>query len=44
MVNDSVNSITLLPPLLGGLAVTLISAAILFKKFRKQKRQEMISE
>ncbi|MFM9875183.1 MAG: DUF373 family protein [Nitrosarchaeum sp.] len=44
MVNDSVNSITLLPPLLGGLAVTLIAAAILFKKFRKQKRQEMISE
>ncbi len=44
MVNDDVNSITLLPPLLGGLAVTLIAAAILFKKFRKQKRQEMISE
>ena len=44
MVNDNVDSITLVPPLLAGLAVTLISATILFKKYRKQKRQEMISD
>ena len=44
MMNDNVDSITLLPPLLAGLAVTLISATILFKKYRKQKRQEMISD
>ncbi|MEK6831425.1 MAG: hypothetical protein AABY17_01535, partial [Thermoproteota archaeon] len=44
MMNDNVDSITLVPPLLAGLAVTLISATILFKKYRKQKRQEMISD
>ena len=38
------SSFTLIPPLLGGLAVTLVSATILFKKYRKQKDQEMISE
>ena len=38
------NSLTLIPPLLGGLAVTLISATILFKKYRKNKDQEMISD
>ena len=37
------SSFTLIPPLLGGLAVTLVSAAILFKKYRKQKDQEMVS-
>ncbi len=37
-------SFTLIPPLLGGLAVTLISATILFKKYRKHKDQEMISD
>jgi putative membrane protein len=37
-------SLTLIPPLLGGLAATLISATILFKKYRKQKDQEMISD
>ncbi|HIH98920.1 MAG: hypothetical protein ABR53_01345 [Nitrosopumilus sp. BACL13 MAG-121220-bin23] len=36
------SSFTLIPPLLGGLAVTLVSATILFKKYRKQKDQEMI--
>ncbi|MDH3658104.1 MAG: DUF373 family protein [Nitrosopumilus sp.] len=36
------NSFTLIPPLLGGLAATLISATILFKKYRKQKDQEMV--
>lgn len=44
MMNDDVSSITLVPPLLAGLAATLISATILFKKYRKQKRQEMISD
>lgn len=38
------NSLTLIPPLLGGLAVTLISATILFKKYRKNKEQEMVSD
>ena len=44
MMNDGVDSITLVPPLLAGLAVTLISATILFKKYRRQKRQEMVSD
>jgi len=44
MMNDGVDSITLVPPLLAGLAATLISATILFKKYRKHKRQEMISD
>ena len=43
MINDE-SSFTLIPPLLGGLAVTLISATILFKKYRKHKNQEMISD
>lgn len=38
------SSFTLIPPLLGGLAATLISATILFKKYRKHKVQEMISD
>ena len=38
------SSFTLIPPLLGGLAVTLVSATILFKKYRKHKDQEMISD
>jgi putative membrane protein len=37
-------SFTLIPPLLGGLAATLVSATILFKKYRKHKDQEMISD
>lgn len=37
-------SFTLIPPLLAGLGVTLVSAFILFKKFRKQKDHEMASE
>ena len=37
-------SLTLVPPLLGGLAATLVSATILFKKYRKHKDQEMISD
>ena len=43
MINDE-SSFTLIPPLLGGLAATLISATILFKKYRKHKDQEMISD
>ena len=43
MINDE-NSFTLIPPLLGGLAVTLVSATILFKKYRKHKHQEMVSD
>ena len=38
------SSLTLIPPLFGGLAVTLISATILFKKYRKHKEQEMVSD
>ncbi|MHA7646639.1 DUF373 family protein [Nitrosopumilus sp. S4] len=38
------SSFTLIPPLLGGLAATLVSATILFKKYRKHKEQEMISD
>ncbi len=30
------NSLTLIPPLLGGLAVTLISATLLFRRYRKK--------
>jgi len=43
MINDE-PSLTLIPPLLGGLAATLISATILFKKYRKHKDQEMVSD
>lgn len=43
MINDE-SSFSLIPPLLGGLAATLISATILFKKYRKHKDQEMISD
>lgn len=39
MIHDE-NSFTLVPPLLGGLAATLISITILFRKYRK-KNQEM---
>ncbi len=39
MNNES--SFTLIPPLLVGLAVTLISATILFKKYRKHSSQEL---
>ncbi len=43
MINEE-SSFTLIPPLLGGLAATLISATILFKKYRKHKNQEMVSD
>ena len=37
------SSFTLIPPLLAGLAITFISATILFKKYRKHKDQESVS-
>lgn len=43
MIYDE-NSFSLIPPLLAGLAATLISATILFRKYRKHKNQEMISD
>jgi putative membrane protein len=43
MIYDE-SSFTLIPPLLGGLAATLVSATILFKKYRKYKDQEMVSD
>ncbi len=43
MINEE-SSFTLIPPLLAGLAVTLISVTILFKKYRKHKHQEMVSD
>ena len=43
MIHDE-PSLTLIPPLLGGLAATLVSATILFKKYRKHKDQEMVSD
>jgi len=36
------SSFSLVPPLIAGMAVTIISAMILFKKFRKQKAGELI--
>jgi len=44
MMSYNVDPITLVPPLLAGLAVTLISATILFRKYRKHKHQEMVSD
>jgi len=35
---------TLIPPLLAGLAVTLISATLLFRKYRKKKGGEVLAE
>jgi len=43
MIYDE-ESLTLIPPVLGGLAATLISATILFKKYKKHKDQEMVSD
>ena len=43
MIYDE-ESLTLIPPVLGGLATTLVSATILFKKYRKHKEQEMVSD
>ena len=43
LINDE-SSFTLIPPLLAGLAATFVSATILFRKYRKQKDEESISE
>ncbi len=43
LINDE-SSFTLILPLLVGLTVTLVSAIILFKKFRKQKDEELLSD
>jgi putative membrane protein len=40
LINDE-GSFTLIPPLLAGLAATIVSATILFKKYRKRSVQEM---
>jgi len=43
LINDQ-SSFSLILPLLVGLAVTLVSAIILFKKFRKHKDEELLSD
>ncbi|MFQ5572810.1 MAG: DUF373 family protein, partial [Nitrosopumilaceae archaeon] len=43
LIHDE-SSFTLIPPLLAGLAATIVSATILFKKYRKRSVQEMNSE
>lgn len=40
LINDE-SAFTLIPPLLAGLAATIVSATILFKKYRKRSDQEM---
>ena len=39
LIHDE-SSFTLIPPLLAGLAVTLVTAVVLFKLFRRQKDEE----
>ena len=43
MIYDE-SSFTILPPLLVGLAITLISATVLFRKYRKKKGGEILTE
>jgi putative membrane protein len=43
LVNDE-SSFTLIPPLLIGLAITLISATLLFHKYRKKKGGQILTE
>jgi len=43
LINDD-SSFTLIPPLLAGLAITLISATLLFRRYRKHKGGEILSE
>ena len=38
------SSFTLVPPLLGGLAITLISATLLFRRYKKHKGGEILTE
>jgi len=44
VMTKDVSPFTLVPPLLGGLAVILISASLLFHKYRKKKGGEVLSE
>jgi len=43
LINDE-SSFTLIPPLLVGLAITLISATLLFQRYRKHKGGEILTE
>ena len=43
LIHDE-SSFTLIPPLLGGLGATLVTAMFLFKKFRNQKDEEQKSQ
>lgn len=43
LINDE-NSFTLVPPLLAGLSITLISATILFKIYRRRRDGEILTE
>lgn len=43
LINDE-SSFTLIPPLLAGLAITLISATLLFRRYRKHKGGEILTE
>ena len=43
LINDE-SSFTLIPPLLIGLAITLISATLLFRRYRKHTGGEILSE
>ena len=43
LINDE-SSFTLIPPLLIGLAITLISVAFLFKRYRKQRDGNILTE
>jgi putative membrane protein len=43
LTNDD-SSFTLIPPLLAGLAITLISATLLFRRYRKHKGGEILTE
>jgi putative membrane protein len=43
IINDE-SAFSIIPPLLAGLAITLISATILFQKYRKKKGGEILTE
>jgi putative membrane protein len=43
LINDE-SAFTLVPPLLAGLVITLISATLLFRKYRKHKGGEILTE
>ena len=43
LINDE-SSFTLIPPLLVGLAITLISATLLFRRYRKHRGGEILTE